>query len=62
MSKQKQPFFVRIVVLSIQKWMGRCNSCGEWNTIIEEVIQRDSDKKTWEKASNIKSKRKISLS
>ena len=24
------------------KWMGKCTSCGEWNTIVEEVIQKES--------------------
>jgi len=24
------------------KWMGRCNSCGEWNTIQEEIIQKET--------------------
>lgn len=22
------------------KWAGRCDSCGEWNTLVEEVVQR----------------------
>ncbi len=24
-----------------QKWMGRCTSCNEWNTFVEEVIKRE---------------------
>ncbi|OQX53198.1 MAG: DNA repair protein RadA [Candidatus Aminicenantes bacterium 4484_214] len=24
------------------KWMGRCPSCGEWNTLIEEVVEEES--------------------
>lgn len=23
------------------KWLGRCNSCGEWNTLVEEVVQKE---------------------
>src|SRR6185436_3231316 len=23
-----------------QKWLGRCNACGEWNTFVEEVTSR----------------------
>ena len=23
------------------KWMGKCSTCGEWNTFVEEVIHRD---------------------
>lgn len=26
------------------KWIGKCPACGEWNTYVEEVIQRDDDK------------------
>ncbi len=58
MSKTKTAFFCRNCGAQSSKWMGRCNSCGEWNTIIEEVIQRDSDKSSWEKASGEKSKKK----
>ena len=58
MSKTKTAFFCRNCGAQSSKWMGRCNSCGEWNTIIEEVIQRDSDKSTWEKTSHEKSKKK----
>ena len=31
------------------KWLGRCPSCGEWNTLVEEVIQREdkNEKGAW---------------
>src|SRR5690606_32621633 len=22
------------------KWVGRCNSCGEWNSLVEEIIEK----------------------
>ena len=25
------------------KWAGRCDACGEWNTLVEEVVHRTSD-------------------
>ena len=25
------------------KWAGRCDGCGEWNTLVEEVVQKASD-------------------
>jgi DNA repair protein RadA/Sms len=28
------------------KWIGRCPSCGEWNTYIEEVVRKDNAGKT----------------
>jgi DNA repair protein RadA/Sms len=24
------------------RWMGRCSDCGEWNTLVEEVVESDS--------------------
>ncbi len=29
------------------KWMGQCNKCGEWNTIIEEIVQKKAPRDTW---------------
>ncbi|MCK4629880.1 MAG: DNA repair protein RadA [Bacteroidales bacterium] len=28
------------------KWIGRCPSCGEWNTYVEEIVRKDSAGKT----------------
>ncbi len=28
------------------KWMGKCNSCGEWNTYVEEIIVKEAETKT----------------
>ncbi len=32
-------------------WQGRCSSCGEWNSIVEEIVTNDSSKKEHRKAS-----------
>ena len=29
------------------QWMGQCKACGEWNTIVEEVIDKGEEKKVW---------------
>lgn len=29
------------------KWQGKCQSCNQWNTLIEEVIEKDNDKENW---------------
>lgn len=34
------------------KWVGKCNSCGEWNSFVEEVVEK-SPKKTGIVSSNI---------
>lgn len=39
MAKIKTSFFCQNCGAQSPKWMGRCSSCGEWNTIVEEVIQ-----------------------
>jgi DNA repair protein RadA/Sms len=31
------------------KWAGKCTSCGEWNTIVEEVIQKESKREERQK-------------
>jgi DNA repair protein RadA/Sms len=41
MAKTKTMFFCRNCGAQSSKWMGRCSSCGEWNTFVEEVIQRE---------------------
>ncbi|MCX6277775.1 MAG: DNA repair protein RadA [Bacteroidetes bacterium] len=39
MSKLKTSFFCQSCGAQSPRWTGKCNSCGEWNTIVEEVIQ-----------------------
>lgn len=40
MAKTKTAFFCSNCGAQSPKWIGRCPSCGEWNTYIEEVVQR----------------------
>jgi DNA repair protein RadA/Sms len=42
MSKTKTAFVCRNCGAESPKWIGRCPSCSEWNTYIEEVITRSS--------------------
>jgi len=44
MSKVKTAFFCRNCGYESAKWLGKCPSCNEWNTFIEEVIQKDNNK------------------
>ena len=46
MSKIKTSFFCQNCGTSYAKWQGQCNACKEWNTIAEEVIQKE-EKKSW---------------
>jgi DNA repair protein RadA/Sms len=55
MSKVKTTFFCQNCGAQYAKWQGQCNSCKEWNTIAEEIIQKE-EKTSW-KPSSTESKR-----
>ena len=55
MSKLKTTFFCQNCGAQYSKWQGQCNSCKEWNTIAEEIIQKE-EKSSW-KPSDSDSKR-----
>ena len=40
MSKIKTAFFCQHCGNQSPKWLGKCPACGEWNTYVEEVIQK----------------------
>ena len=44
MSKTKSAFFCQNCGYESTKWVGKCPSCGEWNTFVEEVIVKGNDK------------------
>lgn len=46
MAKTKTAFFCQNCGAQFPKWVGQCSSCKEWNTIVEEVVQKE-DKKSW---------------
>ena len=41
MAKIKSTYFCQNCGAQSSKWVGKCNSCGEWNTFVEEIIQRE---------------------
>ena len=56
MSKIKTTFFCQNCGSQYSKWQGQCNACKEWNTIAEEIIQKE-DKKDWKTATSPDAKR-----
>ena len=48
MSKTKTAFFCSNCGQESTKWLGKCPSCEQWNTFVEEVIVRGTDKKQTE--------------
>jgi DNA repair protein RadA/Sms len=51
MSKIKTGFFCQNCGYESAKWLGKCPSCNQWNTFVEELIQKDNKKSSatsWE--------------
>lgn len=46
MSKIKTAFYCQSCGTQHSKWQGQCNGCKEWNTIVEEVVQK-AEKSAW---------------
>ncbi len=56
MSKIKTSFFCQNCGAQYGKWQGQCNSCKEWNTIAEEIIQKE-EKVSWKSYSSADTKK-----
>ena len=56
MAKIKTSFFCQNCGAQAPKWTGRCPSCGQWNTFVEEVIQRKEEAPGWKKNDGAKKK------
>ncbi len=53
MAKRKTAFFCQNCGAQSPKWLGKCPSCGEWNTIVEEILVANDDQ-GWIDEKNIK--------
>ena len=53
MAKTKTTFFCQNCGSQYAKWLGQCSSCNEWNTIIEEIVQKE-EKRNWKQTSSVK--------
>jgi|JI10StandDraft_1071094.scaffolds.fasta_scaffold06143_10 DNA repair protein RadA/Sms len=42
MSKTKTTFYCQNCGTQSSKWVGKCPSCNEWNTFVEEIVQKDT--------------------
>ncbi|MDR2448899.1 MAG: DNA repair protein RadA [Prevotellaceae bacterium] len=42
MAKTKTAYFCQQCGYESAKWLGRCPSCGEWNTFVEELVSKDT--------------------
>ncbi|GAB2460469.1 DNA repair protein RadA [Hymenobacter qilianensis] len=46
MAKIKTLYFCQKCGAQSAKWIGRCPSCGEWNTYVEEVVEKENNQST----------------
>lgn len=49
MSKVRTVFYCSNCGAQSAKWIGKCPSCGEWNTYVEEVVEREKSATPWKK-------------
>lgn len=58
MSKVKKAFFCKNCGYESPKWSGKCPSCNEWNSFIEEIIHKESatSKQSWKESDSKNSK------
>ncbi|HVD96611.1 MAG TPA: DNA repair protein RadA [Cytophagaceae bacterium] len=47
MAKVKTTYFCQSCGAQSPKWLGKCPSCGEWNTYVEEIVQKE-EKGSWQ--------------
>ena len=57
MSKTKTLFFCQSCGHDAAKWLGKCPSCGAWNSFVEEVVSKGEDKNSWRQESKSKTAR-----
>ena len=64
MSKTKSTFFCQNCGQESAKWVGKCPGCNEWNTFVEEVIVKGTDKaakEDWRDFNGVKGLKTISI-
>ncbi|MBS9774768.1 MAG: DNA repair protein RadA [Tenacibaculum sp.] len=49
MAKVKTVFHCQNCGTKYPKWMGQCSGCNEWNTIVEEIVQKE-EKREWKQS------------
>jgi DNA repair protein RadA/Sms len=53
MAKSKSVFFCQSCGAQSAKWIGKCPACNEWNTYVEELVnKKEEEKYTWREKKN----------
>ncbi|REE00406.1 DNA repair protein RadA [Marinoscillum furvescens] len=61
MAKTKTTYYCQNCGANSPKWIGKCPSCNEWNTYVEEVVTKSSgqsEKEVWQEESTVRNKPK----
>ncbi len=63
MAKTSTSFFCKNCGASSVKWVGKCPSCSEWNSFVEEVIHKEKEeyKNTWKESNKVRSNKPIAI-
>lgn len=52
MAKLKSVYFCQNCGTQYSQWHGQCKTCGSWNTLAEEIVEKSSSKQSAEKLKN----------
>jgi DNA repair protein RadA/Sms len=53
MAKTKSAYFCQSCGFEAAKWLGKCPSCGQWNTFVEEIVEKPNAAiPNWKSSSN----------
>ena len=47
MAKLKKGYFCQSCGAQHPQWQGQCNSCRSWNTLVEEIIEKEAATPQW---------------
>ncbi|NDC30139.1 MAG: DNA repair protein RadA [Bacteroidetes bacterium] len=63
MAKTSTSFFCKNCGASSAKWVGKCPSCGEWNSFVEEVIHKEKEefKSTWKESNKGRQNKPVAI-
>ncbi len=50
--KTKKEYFCQNCGYNSAKWLGKCPSCNEWNTFVEEIIQKEGKAPDWKESTS----------
>ena len=62
MAKLKKAFFCQSCGAQASKWIGKCTSCNQWNTYVEEIIQKESSSSSTTSSNRNRQSKAVSIS